>query len=92
MSIMTLSPIGYTNWIDVVMATISDTPIKQGEYVGIEIISRKTEEPYREFHWVMNNKSFMIFQVKSYFKVLLLDVDDVSVFNYLDVQTAPHFL
>lgn len=28
MAIMTLSPIRYTNWIDVVMATVSNTPIK----------------------------------------------------------------
>lgn len=27
-SLMTLSPIRYTNWIDVVMATVSNTPIK----------------------------------------------------------------
>lgn len=48
----------------------------------MDIVSRENEISPKEFHWVMNSKNFMIFQVKCCFKVLLLDVGDVSVYNY----------
>lgn len=71
---------------------LSYTPIIKRERVWrTEIILTKIEESPKEFHWVMNNKNFIIFQVNCYFKVLLLDVGDVCVCSYYsNIQIEPN--